>query len=172
MTLTALKTTINGLGRKSKHLRNGLEYIEALSLDPPQLVHFSAAKAAVHDCLQLLDDFILRNAKFLSLDLHTGKPMDYTRSQEPMANGAVGTLEEGRHRQVQEQSPATCRKSRGDMLQSKRKTIFSSTQMCYYNLGSILYQRYPAPTSPNVSAFASSNKEMIGETPRKAALCF
>lgn len=52
-------------GSKSKQLRNGLEYIEALSLDPPQLVHFSAAKAAVHDCLQWLDDFILQNAKFL-----------------------------------------------------------------------------------------------------------
>lgn len=55
------------LGRVLKHLRNGLECIEALSLDPTQPVQFSAAKAAVHDCLLCLDDFIQRNAKFSGL---------------------------------------------------------------------------------------------------------
>lgn len=46
------------LGRELKHLRNGLEGIKALSLDPTQPVQSSAAKAAAHDCLLCLDKFI------------------------------------------------------------------------------------------------------------------
>lgn len=55
------------LGRELKHLRNGLECIEALSLGPTPPIQLSAAKAAVHDCLLCLDSFIQRNAKFSSL---------------------------------------------------------------------------------------------------------
>ena len=55
------------LDRELKHLRNGLECIEALSLDSTQPAHFTAAKAAVDDCLLCLDSFIQRNTKFASL---------------------------------------------------------------------------------------------------------
>ena len=55
------------LGRELKHLRNGLECIEGLSLDPSHPTQFSAAKSAVHDCLLCPDNFIQRNTKFSSL---------------------------------------------------------------------------------------------------------
>ncbi|CAD6571375.1 MAG: hypothetical protein ASARMPRED_004482 [Alectoria sarmentosa] len=55
------------LGRELKHLRNGLEGIKGLSVDPTQSVQFSTTEAAVHDCLLCLDGFIQRNAKFSSL---------------------------------------------------------------------------------------------------------
>lgn len=55
------------LSRELKHLRTGLECIEALSLEHNQPVQFSAAKAAVDDCFLCLDGFIQRNAKFSSL---------------------------------------------------------------------------------------------------------
>ena len=53
--------------RELKHLRTGLECIEALSLDQNQPVQFSAAKAAMDDCFLCLDGFIQRNVKFSSL---------------------------------------------------------------------------------------------------------
>ena len=55
------------LCRELKYLKNGLECTKALSLDPTQPVQLLAVKAAVHDCLLCLDDFVQRNARFSSL---------------------------------------------------------------------------------------------------------
>ena len=55
------------LGRDLKHLKSGLECIEAPSLDHTQAVQLSVAKAAVRDYFLCLDSFIQRNAKFSCL---------------------------------------------------------------------------------------------------------
>lgn len=60
------------LGRELKSLRDGLDSIERLSLDPTQAAETTAVKAAVNNCYACVDTFVQRNNKFKGLESTPG----------------------------------------------------------------------------------------------------